>query len=175
MVHGIRMLRTRSAYELWPAWPHGAVLVHLQSQRSFLISLKPHFEVSPTRTYTDTFAQTKPHTYYKILSLKQILLIFVFYFDLVWLLPFLSCPTTTKEKKNQPLQYIFTILQQRHRQKGLLLSYFRNFTLSRKSSKALDEPGRVGEGCKGTPHYILYRCSSLLSYTHHRQLQPYKF
>jgi len=43
-----------------------------------------------------------------------------------------------------------------------------------KSSKALDEPGRVGEGCEGTAHYIYY-CSSLLSYTYHRQLQPYKF
>lgn len=98
---------------------------------------------------------------------------FLFWSCLIITFPFMSY--NNKRKKKQPLQYIFTILQQRHRQKGLLLSYFRNFTLSRKSSKALDEPGRVGEGCKGTPHYILYRCSSLLSYTHHRQLQPYKF
>lgn len=105
------MLRTKSAHELYPAWPYAAVLVHLQpsahaiaSQRSFLISLKSLSGVySPSfpHIYTYKFAQTKKHTYYSMLSLKQVLLSFAFLFGLVWLFPVVSHPTIIKENKSK--------------------------------------------------------------------------
>lgn len=79
-------------------------------------------------------------TYHKILPLKQIRLIFVAWcFSSCLNTSLLSGPTTIKERR---------VPQWRHRQKGLFLSYFKRFMLSRKSSKALDEPEGLGRDAR---------------------------
>lgn len=107
--------------------------------------------------------------------IKEDILIFAFHLGLVWFFPVVSHPTTIKENKR--LMHLQCFSEDIDK-KALFSSYFRSFSLPIKVSKAPNEPGRVGEGCEGTAVYILqyrYCWSSLLSYTNHRQLQPYKF
>lgn len=103
------MLGTVSAYELQPAWPHVAVPVQLQSQcmgtashGSFLIRLNPlfFFFFLPVLTLM-CLHRPKTQSFQTILPLKQMLSDFLFshVLVLVWIVSFLSGPTTIKRKK----------------------------------------------------------------------------
>lgn len=153
------MFRTMSVYELWPAWPQVAVLVHLQSQcrsnsvQSFLISLKPHLS-SPHSLHFQLHVCTdnKDLSHNSFIKADTFGFWFLFW-SLIISFPFQQQEKKWGKKKEKPY-YIYLLHFSKDIDQKVYFSYCRSFTLSRKSSKALDEPRGVGERCKGATHYI---------------------